>query len=89
MEDKNMQKLLEQFLILEGQVSQLRASVFVLRGLAGVDLNPADPVEGLKQLQILEKKVLAADPNAQIRQEASEIIQALKAAKEKGGPHEA
>jgi hypothetical protein len=85
MEDKNMQLLTEQFLILERQVAKLRASLLVLKGIVAMDLNPSDPIEAVKQIQALEDRMLNADPNNAARQQTAEILEAVKLWKMKGG----
>ena len=77
--------LSEQFVKLAGQVSELRASVNALKLIEASRLSPDDPLEGLKQLRVIEEKFLDSDPNEKGREKASEVIEALKLWKKTGG----
>lgn len=82
-----IQTFSEQLVTLVGQISELRASVNVLKLIEVSRLSPDDPLEGLKQLRVLEEKLLSSDPNEKARKEASEIIEALKVWQKSGGGH--
>ena len=92
MDDDKMKRFIEtfseQFLKLAEQVSELRASVNVLKIHLVSQLSPGDPAEGLKQLRVLEQKLLDSDQNEKGRKEAAEIIAAVRAWRKSGG-HEA
>jgi hypothetical protein len=75
----------EQFVKLAGQVLELRASVNVLKLTEATRLSPGDPLEGLKLLQELEKKLLDSDPNEKQRKEVSEMMEAVKLWERAGG----
>lgn len=77
----------EQLLILNQQIGELRASVNVLKVLEALRLNPTDPASGVKAIQHLEQKQLSLDPSEQLRQEAFELIDAVKQWKKMGEPH--
>lgn len=78
----------EQMLALSGQLSELRASVNVLKVIESMRLNPVEPIEGLKALRQLEEKQQALDPSAQELKDVSEMIEALKLWKNtSGGRH--
>jgi hypothetical protein len=91
MAEKDVQKFIatisEQLVILAGQLTELRASVNVLKVIEATRLSPDDPLEALKQLRVLEKKILDSDPHEKERKEASEIIEAVKLWKKQGGGH--
>jgi hypothetical protein len=94
MDDAQINKFIatvsEQMLILETQIVKLRASVTVLKGLAVLEMNPDDPLDGLKHFQTLEQTVRAHDPAAQAGEEALGIMEAVKLwQKHGGGKHEA
>jgi hypothetical protein len=80
--------LTEQFLILDKNLAQLKASVDVLKGILAIQLNPDDPLDGARQLRDLENQVLKFDSNAPARQQAAEVIEAVKLWKKHGGPYE-
>ena len=91
MDDKkitnSISTLSEQLLILESNQAALRAAVDVLKCLAAIEKSPDDPLKALNQLQELEKMLLKSDPNAPARQEAAEIIKAVKLWKKLGRGH--
>jgi len=68
----------EQLLRLANQVAQLEAAVNVLKILAISQLSPDDPLAGLKQLQGLEKILIAADPQDQARRKALDVAMAIQ-----------
>jgi hypothetical protein len=77
-------------LILANQLTELRASVTVLKSLAILELSPEDPISGAEQLRNLEKTFLRNDPEHQKHEEVSEIMEAVKLwRKHGGGKHEA
>ncbi len=82
------QSFLEQLLKLAGLVTELQASVNVLKLHAISQMFPGDPLEGLKQFRVLEQKLLDSDPNEKGRKEAAQVIEAVKLWKKHGGPHE-
>jgi hypothetical protein len=94
MDDTKIQNFIatisEQFIVLEEQIAELRASVTVLKGILAIQLSPDDPLEGAKQLRHLEDAVLKRDPNASARQQAADVIEAVRLwQKTGGGKHEA
>ena len=94
MDEDKFQKFIatfsQQFIILAGQVSEIRASVNVLKVVAATQLSPDDPVAALKLLQRQEKVYLDSDPNNKDLQEASATIEAVNLWKKHGGgKHEA
>ena len=68
------------------QVAQLEAAVNVLKILAISQLSPDDPLAGLKQLQELEKILIAADPQDQARRKALDVAQAVQEWRKRGKP---
>jgi hypothetical protein len=84
-------KISEQMFILQKNQLELKSAVTVLKGLAVLEMNPSDPLEGAKQLRNLEKTLLNSEPKHQELEEVLEIIEALKVAKDHGvgGIHEA
>jgi len=80
--------LLEQMLTLEKGLADLRASVTILKGVSAFQLNPDDPKEGARKIRDLEDHVLKFDPNASARQQAADVIEAVKLWKKHGGPFE-
>ena len=94
MDDEKVQHFIttlgEQFVICGQQIAALRASVSVLKIYVISQMSPDDPAEGLKQLQVLEQKLLENDPETLARQQAAEVIEAVKLwRKHGGGKHEA
>jgi hypothetical protein len=88
--DDQILTLTEQFLALEKRLSELRSSVTVLKGILAMQLSPDDPLEGAKQLRELEDTVSKLDPTAPARQQAADVIEAVKLwQKHGGGKHEA
>ena len=81
--------LSKQFVALAGQVSQLRASVRVLKILAAHQTNPANPANALDVFRDAEALVLKHDPTEQERQYVAQIIQTLELAHKIGGGGEA
>jgi len=79
--------LSKQLLILESNQAALRAAVSVLKCLTAIEMSPDDPLEALNRLQGLEKMLLKSDPNALARQEAAEVIEAVRLWKKLGGGH--
>jgi hypothetical protein len=77
----------KQIIAIDEAIGSLRASVNVLKVYAANQLSPENPVEGLKQLSILEKKIApVSDPNAKERTEAADTIAALQAWIARGRP---
>jgi hypothetical protein len=94
MDDKKIQNFIttigEQFINLGQQMAELRASVTVLKSLAILDLSPEDPIGAATQLRNLEQIVLKSDPETSVRQQAADVIEAVKLWKQHGGgKHEA
>jgi len=76
----------EQLLRLANQVTQLEAAVNVLKILAISQLSPDDPLAGLKQLQELERILIAADPQDQARRKALDVAEAIQEWRKRGKP---
>ena len=88
MDDDAISQLIEQMLTLNKSLAELRASVAVLKGVLAFQLNPDDPRDGARQIQDLQDRVLTSDPNASARQQAADVVEAIKLAKKHGGPYE-
>jgi hypothetical protein len=64
--------------------------VTVLKGILAIQLSPDDPLESAKKLRDLEDIVSKLDPSAPARQQAADVIEAVKLwQKMGGGKHEA
>ena len=83
---RSHQVLMEQFVNLTGLVTELRASVNVLKLHLANQIQPGDPAPVLAMLEEMEKALLKASPEEQERLRAFDLIQALKAAKKHGSP---
>jgi len=94
MEDAQIKQMIatlsEQLINAAGQLSALKASVSVLKGVLATQLNPDHPLEVLEFFQEQEAKFLNSDPQEQARKHAAETIAAVKLWKGGGGgKHEA
>lgn len=76
----------EQMIHMGGALAQLRASVNVLKVYVASQMSPDDPSAALESLRQLEETLLANDQNEQERQEAAQIIDAVKEWRKMGKP---
>jgi hypothetical protein len=83
---KVQRELLEQFVKLTGLVTEIRASVNVLKLHVATQLSPGTPELGLKVLAGMETELLRTSPDEQERLKTVELIETLKSLKKHGPP---
>jgi hypothetical protein len=88
MNEDQFTKLSEQILLLGREIAKLRASVRVLKTYVASQLSPDNLEAGLKQLHLVEQRMLESDPNDQELKKALDIIEASRHWKERGNPPE-
>jgi hypothetical protein len=93
MDDEKVNKFFaaisEQFIMVTGQLSVLKASVNVLKVVLASEMNADRPEEFLALFRKLEQKFLDSDPQEQERKEAAATIEAIKLWKKHDRGHEA
>jgi hypothetical protein len=76
----------EQILALQRQITNLTASVVVLKTATVAQMNPDDPLEGAKILRNAEELILSRDPDVKQLEEAEQLMEAVKLWKKHGSP---
>lgn len=80
--------------ITEGLVGLERALATLGHGLAAVkgtlarQISPDDPAKGLAQIQQLENEIATRDPQAKVRQQAADTIEAVRLMDKHGKPRQ-
>ena len=70
--------LTDQLIAASGQITQLKASVRVLKVVLANEMNRNHPATALRLFRRLERKLCDADPSAQEQKEAASIIEDWK-----------
>jgi hypothetical protein len=84
-----LQLVAEHLLAVDNTLAQLGAGVRAVKAILAIQMNPADPKQALASIEKIESSLAAFDPTAPARQQAADVIEAVKLFEKHGGPKQA
>jgi hypothetical protein len=82
---KKLQETIELMFQLQGGLASLGHGLAALKLVLANQISPGDPVEGLKQIQLIESEMAKRDPQAKARDLTADVIEATKLMQKHGG----
>jgi hypothetical protein len=86
---ETLQAIAEHLLALDNTLARLGAGLTAVKAVLAIQMNPADPKQALESLNEIESRLAALDKTAPARQQAADVIEAVKLWEKHGGPKQA
>ena len=84
-----MQTIVKHLLTIDNVLAKLRTDLNVVTTLLAIQMGPTDPKDALAKIEKIQSEFAALDPNAPARQQAADLIEAVKLLGQHGGPKQA
>ncbi len=81
-----LKKISEQMLAYENALAQLSYGLTTLKGFVADQISPGHVTDGLERIQRLQAELEQRDPSAKGRQEAADLLEAVRLMDKYGGP---
>jgi hypothetical protein len=84
-----LQTIAEHMLAVDNALAKLGVGLTAVKAVLAIQINPTDPKQGLARIEEIESTLASLDKTTPARQQAADMIEAVKLWEKHGGPKQA